>query len=85
MRVSKKSEIGKKDYTPIELVYGEYAQFIGNKLTHGNKLNDTNCTRISFDFRILPCEKYKYMKTRPASVTSSKKFEIGGYYRKYEG
>jgi len=79
------SEIGKKDYTPIELFYGEYAQFNGNKLTHGNKINDTNRTRISFDFRILPIAKYKYNKEKLVSITSNTKFEIGGYYRKYEG
>ena len=68
-----------KDFIPLEINYGEYFQFNGNN-THGNKINTSNNTRISLDFRILPFEKYKPNKNK-VSVANKKKFEIGEYYR----
>ena len=32
------TEPGKKDFIPLEINYGEYFQFNGNKCTHGNKI-----------------------------------------------
>jgi len=49
---------GLGDYHPINLNYGEYAIFDGNKCIHGNFINETQKTRVSLDFRILPCKKY---------------------------
>ena len=70
---------GKKDFKPMNLEYGNFICFDGNKCTHGNKKNDTKNTRISFDFRILPYEKYNenYLTS---SVSAKKKFLIGEYY-----
>ena len=31
---------GKKDFSPMEIDYGEYFNFNGNKCTHGNKINE---------------------------------------------
>ena len=63
----------------MNLEYGNFICFDGNKCTHGNKKNDTDKTRISFDFRILPYEKYNenYLT---GSVSTKKKFLIGEYY-----
>ena len=74
------TEPGKKDFIPLEMKYGEFFQFNGNKCTHGNKINTSNNTRISLDFRILPFENYKPNKNK-VSVANKKKFEIGEYYR----
>jgi hypothetical protein len=54
--------------------------FIGNlnKCKHYNKINNTNQTRVSFDFRIIPYSKFK--KTNSISETSNTKFELGNYY-----
>jgi hypothetical protein len=49
---------GLGDYSPIELEYGQYAVFDGNRCCHGNYPNRTDQTRVSFDFRILPCNMY---------------------------
>ena len=74
---------GKHDYKPIELKYGEFAMFDGNKCRHGNKVNVTGKTRISFDFRVLSMAHYK-PDGKSRSITSLKKFEIGDYYREVE-
>jgi hypothetical protein len=70
----------KEDFEPIEMSYGQFAQFDGNKCTHGNKVNLTGKTRISFDFRILPISKYLKGKNK-MSVTKSNKFEVNEYYK----
>jgi hypothetical protein len=76
------SEPRKEDFRPINIKYGEFVQFDGNKCTHGNKTNTTQNTRISFDFRVLPFSKYKVGKNK-TSVTLNTKFEEGVYYKKY--
>jgi ectoine hydroxylase-related dioxygenase (phytanoyl-CoA dioxygenase family) len=72
---------GLKDFSPMEMTYGQFAIFDGNRCTHGNKMNDTGKTRISFDFRIMPISKHEPEKSIN-SVTSNKKFVVGDYYRK---
>lgn len=71
---------GLQDYKPINIKYGEYAIFNGNKCMHGNKENVTQQTRVSFDFRILPINKYN--NNAKQSVTTGKKFVEGEYYRR---
>ena len=47
------SEVGAKDYRPITMTPGQALIFDGVNLGHGSKINTTNSTRISFDFRLL--------------------------------
>tara|TARA_R100000700_G_C3141021_1_gene122865 strand:+ start:208 stop:942 length:735 start_codon:yes stop_codon:yes gene_type:complete len=49
---------GLGDFGPVQLEYGQYALFDGNKCIHGNKRNTSDDTRVSFDFRVIPCEMY---------------------------
>lgn len=72
---------GLKDFRPMEMNYGEYHVFNGNKCIHGNKINKTNQTRVSFDFRIIPHERYLQNKKELSSATKGKKFIIGDYYK----
>ena len=74
---------GLKNFTPIEMKSGNYAIFDGNRCTHGNKLNTTGNTRISFDFRIIPISRYN-KTTQLVSATTNKKFIIGEYYNLFE-
>tara|TARA_B110000008_G_C16920962_1_gene544725 strand:+ start:108 stop:782 length:675 start_codon:yes stop_codon:yes gene_type:complete len=74
---------GKRDFSPMEIDYGEFFNFNGNKCTHGNKTNITKNVRVSFDFRILPKSKYQFT-SKKISVTSKKKFIIGEYYKASE-
>ena len=74
---------GEKDFAPIEMEYGQYAQFNGNKCTHGNKINKTGITRVSFDFRVLPYDKYN-PDYKATTGDIGKRFVIGEYYLLYE-
>jgi hypothetical protein len=57
--------------------YGQYIVFDGVNLLHGNELNDTADTRVSFDFRVIPESRFKPNPNR-ASVNSGLIFDIGG-------
>jgi hypothetical protein len=72
----------KKDYYPIECNYGDLIIFDGANLTHGNKINKTGQTRVSFDFRILIEKDYHLFKNNKGSKTKNKKLIIGDYYQK---
>jgi hypothetical protein len=74
------TEPNKGDYTPVKMSYGNLLQFSGGTHRHGNKINKTAFTRVSFDFRVLPLSKYdpNFIKT---SATKGVKFVVGGYYK----
>jgi ectoine hydroxylase-related dioxygenase (phytanoyl-CoA dioxygenase family) len=42
------------DFRPVEMDFGTALRFNGNHCRHFTEANDTNCTRVSFDFRIVP-------------------------------
>ena len=71
---------GLGDYAPIEMSENEYTIFYGNKCRHGNMINDTPHTRVSFDFRILPLDKYSPDMSK-ASGTRNMRFIVGEYYK----
>jgi len=73
------SEEDKKDFKSMDTKYGECVQWDGVNLTHGNKENITNVTRISVDFRVIPYSRYK--PSNHGSINTKIKFEIGGYYK----
>ena len=68
------------DFTPLKMDVGEYVCWNFNKCHHGNKINETGCTRVSFDFRILPLSKYTSDNITKASASTNTKFKIGNYY-----
>lgn len=72
------SEVDKGDYAPQKVNYGELLIFNGAKLFHGNKVNTTAATRVSFDFRVV--EKSKFVPSSKQSVNTGSKFDIGGYF-----
>lgn len=51
-----------------------------NQCLYYNKINKTNYTRVSLDFRIIPGSLYKPSNFK--SITSLKQFIIGDYYEK---
>jgi len=71
---------GLGDYAPMELLEDEFMVFNGNKCRHGNMINDTDSTRVSFDFRILPLEKYS-PEASMSSGTRKMRFIVGEYYK----
>jgi hypothetical protein len=77
------SEEDKGDFSPMEGDYGNLIQWNGANLSHGNKINETNQTRISFDFRILSKKVYDTSKPKN-SKSKNKSFKIGDYYDIFE-
>jgi hypothetical protein len=69
----------KNDFTPLEANYGEYFIWNGANLNHGNKINDTEKTRISIDFRIMPLSDYDETAAKD-TVTTKMKLKIGDYF-----
>lgn len=76
------SKPGKEDFIPMEMRTGQLIEFDGNRLTHGNKPNQTDKTRVSIDFRVLPISCYNEADMSH-SITTSKKFTEGAYYTRF--
>lgn len=72
------TEEDKGDYTPMNCKYGEIIQWDGTNLTHGNKINETNDTRVSMDFRVTTESNFK--NSTKNTKNNKTKFTIGGYY-----
>lgn len=80
-----------KDFSGIDLEYGNLFYFNGNKCTHYNQKNIENSLRISLDFRIILASDYnKYINSGSITNTNPRdpekkriptKMIIGGYYQ----
>ena len=77
------SDPGKKDFKPMKLRVGWLVRFNGNKLTHGNKANQTTLSRVSMDFRVLPLSKYDELNAKE-SITTKTKYTEGQYYSRFK-
>jgi len=75
------SQSDKADFKPIEMQWGDLITFNGNICRHGNKINETSITRVTYDFRVLPLSDYHPGRNK-ASGTKGTKFEVGHYYKK---
>lgn len=73
------SEEDKNDFSPMNCNYGETIQWDGSNLTHGNKINETNKTRVSVDFRVMTYSNYK--PSEQGSINTKTKFQLGEYYK----
>jgi hypothetical protein len=73
------SEEDKADYAPMNTFIGEFVKWDGANLKHGNKINDTGNTRVSFDFRVMPMSKYEDNDRESVSVNT--KMKIGEYWK----
>jgi hypothetical protein len=67
-------------YSKVELNENQFGNYYLNKCLHYNKINKTNKTRISFDFRIIPFSKYS--ESSKITMTSKNKLIIGDYFTK---
>jgi len=63
---------------PLELEVGEFLAFDGVNLRHGNELNETSETRVSFDFRVIP--EVDYIESSERSVNTLSRLALGDYY-----
>ena len=81
------TEIGSKEYCPMEAELGDFVIWDGANLMHGNKVSVENWTRVSFDFRAMTLEAYKehekdVIKSGKESVSESIPMILGEYYEK---
>lgn len=75
------SEENKGDYKPLNSEYGEYIIWDGANCHHGNKENDENFTRVSFDFRAMLYSDYaEHEKAGKKSVNAHVNMVLGEYY-----
>lgn len=67
------------DYRPTWVKKGEVFRFPGGILRHGNKLNDTGVSRVSFDFRAV--RRDLFSPTGERSASAGIEMKIGSYYK----
>ena len=73
------TEEDKKDFIPLEGKLGDFYIWKGSKLTHGNKINKSGHSRVSFDFRFIPYSKYDPNFDK-STITQSRRLVLGDYY-----
>ncbi len=78
------SQPDRGDFQPQPVNYGQALVFPGCQLTHGNKVNDTGKTRVSFDFRVIPKSKWVDPIEPTAGIAFGRLRKIGDYYRLLE-
>ncbi len=76
------TEEGKGDIRPFALEYGQILCFNGADLIHGNKINKSDRSRVSVDFRIV--HRDKFAPSTEGSINTGVKFDIGGYFSYFE-
>jgi ectoine hydroxylase-related dioxygenase (phytanoyl-CoA dioxygenase family) len=65
-------------YHPVQAQPGEVYVFDGVHLRHGNKLNRTGVSRVSFDFRCIPSARFRDSGLR--TVAAGRRLSIGDYF-----
>ena len=71
------------DFGPVNLKYGQCLIAYLNRVRHGNQINMTGKTRVSFDFRIVPGAAHDETNA-VQSYTTKRSFKVGEYYDKME-
>ena len=69
--------LGFEDYEPLNLDPGQYALLNTSMYKHGDKINKTNKTRVSMDFRFIPnlrLDKENISPSRKKKLTSDSYF-----------
>lgn len=72
----------KGDFFPLKIEKGQFVSFYGNRCRHYSKINVSDQTRISFDFRVIPFSEYKEYDA--SAIHSGRKFSLGEYYMMYK-
>lgn len=77
------SRSGSNVFVPLNTSINEFWIWDGANCLHKNKINVTNNTRVSFDFRILPKKYYTKEFARRKTITLNKSFSIGDYWEEF--
>ena len=83
IRYGAESEENLADYSPMNAEYGEYYIWDGANLKHGNKINQSDVSRFSVDFRVMPYSKYDDTNVKE-TVTTKTKLKLGSYFELME-
>ncbi len=67
---------------PLNVQYGEVLTFDAVNLLHGNVVNITGRSRVSFDFRAYPARLYRERDT--STVNGKMKFKVGSYWTRLQ-
>ena len=67
------------DPVPMPCEVGEVLIFDGAGRGHGNKVNTSDRTRVSFEFRVIPNSRYNDRPDKKSTVMG-KQFVLGGYF-----
>jgi len=73
------SELDKQDFAPLVADPGELIVWNGANLLHHNKVNDTEQTRVSIDFRLIRVADYVH-KPDLVSLTMRTPIAVGHYF-----
>lgn len=76
------SKEGLEDFSPYTVKYGEILVFDGANLMHGNKINSSDRTRVSVDFRLV--DPTKFIPNSAGSINMNTAFDLGGYFEKIQ-
>eukprot|EP00966_Prymnesium_polylepis_P189677 4394875-Prymnesium_polylepis.1 len=78
------SSPGAADFAPFELEPGQMMRFYGNRCRHYTEPNDTDGTRVSIDFRVVPLHLHVPQAERDPQATALMQshwvLDAGGYY-----
>jgi hypothetical protein len=74
------SSPGLEDYSPALVPEGCALVFDGANLRHGNVMNTSSFTRVSFDFRVI--RESEYEDRAQTSMNLGKRFAIGDYFER---
>eukprot|EP00667_Euglena_gracilis_P018428 EG_transcript_19563 len=75
------SEPGRQDFHSFDVGPGQVVQFWGNQCEHYTLPNDTDTTRVSFDFRVTPWTMYEeYSPELQRRCKECRAFRIGSYW-----
>ena len=76
-------DCGNPTFVDMSCEHGELTLFNGNTLLHGNRVNTSSLTRVSFDFRLMTKSDYDRIGQHKRSLGQNAKFTMGEYYSKF--
>ena len=71
---------GSGTYAPVVVSPGEVFRFDAVNNNHGNYPNDTDVSRVSFDFRAMPLREF--VDHGLSTVNANRRMDLEGYYRR---
>ena len=74
------SSPGVGDFHPFQLVPGQIMQFYGNQCVHYTMPNETDATRMSIDFRVIPLDHYIERYPKSHRRDGQARFAPGAYF-----